>query len=194
MRDMKKKTAISLGNECATAQYCVKNGLRPLKKDGYKTCPFDLMVTRLPEIIDCIKTDFKYFCDPNLLKVKKLDEENDEDRFMIKHKKYKAFVFNHESFNMGEENLYKREAWPGGVYHFVNDNFKYLVERYEKRVSNFRFYCESDYYVIFILQFRCDEYSDELMGQVHDAIRNRYPDLEYEIKVIPSDWRLRTDQ
>ena len=43
-------------------------------------------------------------------------------------KKYKAFVFNHESFNMGEENLYKREAWPGGVYHFVNDNFKYLVE------------------------------------------------------------------
>lgn len=185
---MKESIGISLGSRCPTAQYGVKNGLRPPKKDGYKTCPFDIMVTNADGVIDCIKTDFKYFCDPSLLKIKELDQEDGEDRFMINHKKYNGFGFNHESFNTGEKYLYKREAWPGGVYHFVNDNFKYFIERYEKRVSNFRFYCESDYYVTFILQFYNDEYSDELMERLHDAIKNRYPNLEYEIKVIPSDW------
>ena len=186
---MVNKIAISLGNVCTSAQYGLKKDLRPPKKDGYKTCPFDLMTSNVGGVIDCIKPDFKYFCDPSLLKIKELGHEDGEDRFMINHKKYNGFGFNHEAFNTGERYLYKREDWPGGAYHFVNDNFKYLVERYEKRASNFRFYCESDYYVTFILQFYNDEYSDELMNRLHDAIKNRFPKLEYEIKVIESSWK-----
>jgi len=177
MKNLKNKISISLGNVCASAMYGLHNGLRPSKKDGYKTCPFDLMVTNVDGIIDCIKTDFKYFCDPNFLKIR-------QENHMILHEKYK-FFFNHES--PYHANLHIKQNWPT-PFHYVDDNFKYFIERYEKRVSNFRFYCESDYYVIFILQFYYDEYSDKLMKRLHDAIKNRFPILEYEIKVIPSEY------
>jgi hypothetical protein len=35
------KTSISLGWDCGPSLYGADNGLRVLKKDGYKTCPFD---------------------------------------------------------------------------------------------------------------------------------------------------------
>ena len=59
-KNMVNKIAISLGNVCASAQYGLKKDLRPSRKDGYKTCPFDLMVTNVDGIIDCIKTSLKY--------------------------------------------------------------------------------------------------------------------------------------
>ena len=182
---MKKQIAISLGNKCSSAGFRKKE-LGFTKKTGYKTCPFDLMISNLNGIIDCLNTDFKYFCDPKFLKVKDLGTENGEDRFAIHHTKYK-FVFNHESFNIGEAYLYARENWENGVYTFVNNNFEKLVERYTKRIDNFKYYCESDYYVTFILQFLFDKYSDELMERLHDAIKNRFPKLKYEIKILPKN-------
>jgi len=187
---MDKKTAISLGNVCTSAVYGLREGLRPSKKGGYKTCPFDLMCTNIDGIIDCLNTDFKYFCDPKFLKVKDLGTENGEDRFMIRHTKYK-WKFNHESFAPGEAYLYARENWENGVYTFVNNNFEKLVERYTKRIDNFKYYCESDYYVTFILQLCREEYSDGLMERLHDAIKTRFSKLEYEIKVISNDYKIR---
>jgi hypothetical protein len=170
-----KKTAISLGNECGSAQYGVTHKLRPTREDGYKTCPFDLMVTNVDGIIECLNTDFRDFCNPNFLKVKQRPEVPDH---IILHEKYK-FEFNHESPYHAD--LHVHQNWPT-PFHFVNDNFKYFIERYEKRVSNFRFYCESGYYVTFILQaFSGPSFSDELMNRLHAAIKNRYPNLKYKI-------------
>lgn len=182
MKNLKNKTSISLGNVCASAVYGLNEGMRPAKKAGYKTCPFDLMATNVGGVIDCIETDFKYFHDPNFLETQHRESEKD---YIITHKKY-DFSFNHES--PYHANLHIEQNWPT-PFHYVDDNFKYFVERYEKRVSNFRFYCESGYYyVIFILQFFTQRYSDKLINQLHDAIKNRFPKLEYEIKVIPSEY------
>jgi hypothetical protein len=49
------KVGISLGWNCNSAIYGVNNGIRLEKKDGYKTCPFDEMLSNLPGIIKCIK-------------------------------------------------------------------------------------------------------------------------------------------
>ena len=183
---MKKQIAISLGNVCPSAEFRAKE-LGFTKKTGYKTCPFDLMVSNLNGIIDCLNTDFKYFFDPKFLERKDLGIENGEERFMIRNTKYK-FGFNHESFNIGEAYLYERENWENGVYTFVNNNFEKLVERYTKRIDNFKYYCESDYYVTFILQFVVDKYSAETMNRLHDAIKNRFPKLKYEIKILPKNY------
>lgn len=40
-----KPIGISLGWNCDAAGYAVKNKLRETKNNGYKTCPFDIMIT-----------------------------------------------------------------------------------------------------------------------------------------------------
>jgi hypothetical protein len=67
--DKNNKIGISLGNVCYSAVWATKNKIRKLKKDGYKTCPFDLMVSNYDGIVNCIKDDFKHFCDPKYLTV-----------------------------------------------------------------------------------------------------------------------------
>ncbi len=46
-----KQIFISLGLNCSSAIYGVNNNLRNTKKDGYKTCPFDLMLSSYNGII-----------------------------------------------------------------------------------------------------------------------------------------------
>ena len=90
---------ISLGWNCDSAIYAVRNNLRNIKSNGYKTCPFDEMVSNYSGIVECIKDDFKYFCDLNYLKLIEVPEDskyfNDKEwgRFNIYNTKYK-FVFN----------------------------------------------------------------------------------------------------
>jgi hypothetical protein len=159
------------------------------------------MVSSVSGIIDCLNTDFKYFCKPALLEAESKGKENEQDRFLIRHTKYN-WQFNHESFNIGEARLYDREKWEDGPTTFVNNNFEKLVERYTKRIDNFKYYCESGYYVTFILQLpnrpggyqgttvpylknmNADEVKD-CVDQLNTAIRNRFSELKFEIKIIP---------
>lgn len=45
------KIGISLGNVCYSAVWAQQNGYRTLKKHGYKTCVFDLMVSNYRGIV-----------------------------------------------------------------------------------------------------------------------------------------------
>jgi hypothetical protein len=54
---------ISLGWNCDSAKIGVEMGIRNTKLNGYKTCPFDKIVTNYRGIIDCIMDDFQYLCD-----------------------------------------------------------------------------------------------------------------------------------
>jgi hypothetical protein len=74
--------AISLGWNCHSASTGVYMGLRKTKQNGYKTCPFDEMVTNYEGIIECIKDDFKYLCDIEYLELIKITKR-------IKMAKYK---------------------------------------------------------------------------------------------------------
>ena len=170
------RIGISIGNNCKAASYGKSNGLRKSKKTGYKTCPFDLCVTNIEGIIECLNTNFKDFCNPNYLQC-------NVDSNIISHLKY-GFVFNHES--PFHANLYIKEKWKDGPYHFVKDNYNKFSERYERRIKNFDNYCNSGNRVIFILHFEHDVYTQSLMNKLNKAIKSKYHNLIYTIKIINS--------
>jgi len=173
---------ISLGWRCESAERGVELGLRAVKAQGYGTCPFDLCVTNYDGMIKCIKDDFKYFCDPRYLVLKKTppmrqhlgNNQNDEEFFI--YNTYYNFCFNHES--PGHSNLYNTEEWPDGINHFVNNDFQKFIERYQKRIDNFRNYINNDSNnkIIFLLS-RYNYVPYEL----EQALVETYPNLDFQI-------------
>ena len=69
------RIAISLGWDCGPVSYAVNNKLRETKNNGYMTCPFDLMVTNYDGIVECIKDDFQYLCDPRYIELKTVQKD-----------------------------------------------------------------------------------------------------------------------
>lgn len=67
---------ISLGWNCHSAVVGASIGLRKTKQNGYKTCPFDEMITNYKGIIECIKDDFEFFCDIKYLELIKIPAES----------------------------------------------------------------------------------------------------------------------
>jgi hypothetical protein len=179
-----KTTAISLGWDCGPAIYGVEHGLRKRKEEGYKTCPFDKMITNYKGIIQCLKDDFQYFTDPKYLKVMTIKHKYDHlicplDTTIIVNTKYK-FILNHESSGYGD--LWKCEHWEKGQFHFEMDNFYEFIKRYEKRINNFREYLKGDYFITFILTR--DNNTKENSVELDNVIKEKYPNLKYEILLI----------
>jgi hypothetical protein len=170
---------ISLGWRCSSAVYGVNNNLRLSKNDGYKTCPFDLMVSNYQGMCKCIEDDFKYFCDLKYIELRKcpimsdlLHNQNDNELWI--YNTYYNFVFNHES--PGHGSLYKSEMWENGVNHFVNNNFEKFIERYNNRINNFRYYINNCNEINFIL----DRYN-KLPSELVNIISTKYPTLKFKI-------------
>lgn len=166
---------ISLGMKCDSAVWGVANGLRGTKENGYNTCPFDEMLNNYPGLIECLKDDFKYFCDTNYLTLL-----NTSNGVFIYNTKYR-FVFNHES--PGHADLYITQKWPEGKNHFINNNFSHFISRYTKRIQNFRRYLNNpNHYISFILQ-RYNTYQINLTD-LRDALKIHYPNLRYYIHIL----------
>jgi len=167
------KIGISLGNICHSSEWGVQNNIRNRRAQGYNTCPFDLMVSNYHGIIECIKNDFKDFCNPEYLLL-----TND----ILFNTKYN-FGFNHET--PGHANLYLHENWPEGENHFINNNFHHFIERYNKRINSFRNYLKDPKnYIIFIIEFYYDKNPNNDCQELRDVLKIKYPDLKYEIKII----------
>jgi len=173
---------ISLGWNCGPAGDGIKLGLRKTKEEGYQTCPFDMMVSNYIGLCECIKDDFKYFCDPEYIQLRKaprmsihIPNQNDEEMW-IYNTKYN-FAFNHES--PGHGNLYLGEGWVGGINHFVENNFENFIARYTKRINSFRTYLQEADYINFIM-VRYNSIPYELV----DIIKERYPNLKFKVNSI----------
>jgi len=175
------KIGISLGWNCGPAGYGVTNGLRGKKIDGYQTCPFDEMVSNLPGVIECIKDDFKYFMDDDYLEIKEVPFNvggTVKGEKLIYNTKYN-FYFNHES--PGHGGLYISQNWAGGINHYIDNNFKLLKDRYNRRVDAFRKYMndgQNGSEITFIV-FRFNKDITEL----DKAIREKYPNLNFMIVI-----------
>ena len=113
---------ISLGWNCHSAVWGVNVGIRKQKHEGYKTCPFDEMMTTYKGIVDCLNDDFENFYDENYFEMKQ--EMFDKDKYVILNNKYN-FIFNHES--PGHADLYIQQNWPEGINHFINNNFHHFT-------------------------------------------------------------------
>jgi hypothetical protein len=177
----KKRIGISLGNVCNSAVYGIQNGLRGDKLSGYNTCPFDLMISNYKGICKCIEDDFLHFCDPKHLIKRKILYNN-----------YYDFFFNHE-YNP-EKKLHEKQKWPGGVEHFVKNNFKNFKERYSKRIENFKNYLKNpNYFIVFIIQFKKEDQPNKDLKELRDILKKKYPNLQYEFKIIPPKLQLTPD-
>ena len=168
---------ISLGYNCNSAVWGVEVGIRKRKQDGYKTCPFDEMLTNYKGLVDCLNDDFKYFNDENFIEMIKEEKE-----YIIFNNKYN-FGFNHES--PGHGNLYISQKWPEGINHFVNNNFHNFKHRYNKRIHNFRSYLsDPNNFINFILTSWNKKEEDVI--DLKMAIEKYYPTLKYKI-IITDD-------
>jgi len=166
---------ISLGWNCYSTSYAVDNGIRKLKANGYKTCVFDTMLSNYDGIVKCIETDFKYFTDPEYLEIIKIPSSSPYlKNENILYNKYYKFIFNHES--PGHADLYLTERWPGGINHYIHNNYQLFIERYNRRIQNFRDYLNSGSEITFVIT-----YPNDNLEELKNALTNAYPNLKYKI-------------
>jgi hypothetical protein len=176
-----QSVGISLGWNCETTSQGIIRGLRGLKKDGYKTCPFDVMVSNYEGVIQCLYDDFKDFTNPEYLKsipvldIKHLRSFPGEivDNTVIYKTKYK---FCHIQESPGYALNFRCEIWEGGNTHFVDNNYEKLIERLTLRVQNFRNYINSGNHINFLITD-----FDKNLTELHTCIKTMYPNLKYTI-------------
>jgi len=179
---------VSLGWNCHSAMRGVELGLRDTKKNGYKTCPFDEMITNYRGIIECINDDFKYLCDTKYLGLIKIPKEskwlntNGDGDIMIYNKKYK-FIFNHES--PGHANLFSTQKWENGINHFTINNYENFINRYERRIRNIKDLLTGSKSVIFILTRPNTEMDD--IYDLNKLISSKYPSLNFKFVLFNFD-------
>lgn len=179
---------ISLGWNCDSAIYGVLNNIRSKKIDGYKTCPFDEMITNYKGIINCINDDFKYLCDKNYLELIQIPKEskylntNGNGDIMIYNKKYK-FIFNNES--PGHANLFITQKWLNGITHYTNNDYEEFINRYNKRIQNIKNLLSSDKYINFIL-CRPKTNIDDIY-ELSSIISKKYCSLKFNFIILDYD-------
>jgi len=167
---------ISIGWNCYSAIKGVDMGIRNIRSEGYKTCPFDEAITNYTGIVQCIKDDFKYFLDLDYIELFKVSEECPycTGDILIRNTKYN-FVFNHES--PGHANLWQIQGWAGGKDHFISNSFYNFKERYSMRIENFRNYLTSGNEIVFLLT---RSYPSETL-ELDNVLRDKYPNLLYRV-------------
>lgn len=178
---MSEEDGISLGWNCVSAIKGVEMGLRKRKENGYKTCPFDEMITNYKGIIECINDDFEYLCDVKYLELVKIPKESkwlntsgDGDT-IIYNTKYK-FMFNHES--PGHANLFETQRWSKGTNHYIINNYEEFIKRYERRIANIKELLNSDKKITFILTRPNTDLCD--ITELSEVIKNKYPKLAFQ--------------
>jgi hypothetical protein len=179
---------ISLGWNCHSASTGVSMGIRGTKSNGYKTCPFDEMITNYEGIVECIKDDFECLCDIRHLELIKIPKEskwlntNGDGDVVIYNRKYK-FIFNHES--PGHANLYISQNWAKGMNHYILNDYEEFVNRYKRRIANIKELLNSGKNIKFILTRPSIEMCD--ISKLHEVIINKYPFLKFEIVLLDFD-------
>jgi hypothetical protein len=185
---------ISIGWNCHSAMTGVSMRIRSTKANGYKTCPFDEMITNYRGIIECIKDDFKHLCDVQYLELIKVPKESkwcntkgDGDT-LIYNNKYK-FLFNHES--PGHADLYISQKWAKGINHYTMNNYEEFINRYQRRIENIKELLNSNRNITFILT-RPQTNASEI-SELNEVIKNKYPNLKYKFVILDCDKKLFYD-
>jgi len=150
-----KKISISLGYNC-DPRINIKNTLMS-KKDGYKTCPFDLCITPFHSLCECIETDFRYFLDDLRL----IPGGNaDGDRTNCGEGKQNItnhynMIFNHE----GSTHSHLFNEGKNDDLFYIRNDFEEFKKRYSKRIENYNKYISECDDITFL--YKKDPYDDD---------------------------------
>ena len=178
---------LSLGWNCNSAVVGVSTNLRRTRQNGYKTCPFDEMMSNYEGIVKCFQDDFKYFCDPEYLKVIKIPPESlllnthGDGDMIIYNTKYN-FLFNHESHHA---NLHVIENWENGMDHYIMNNYEEFIIRYKRRIQNMRDLLQSGKFINFILTR--PETDLDGIPELLQVIKNKFPLLNFKFHFLDCD-------
>ena len=158
-----KKIYISLGWRCDSS--VIINKKYNVQKKQHVVNVFDSMISNLDGIIKCFENNFQYFCDSNYLVY--------TGKGYIKNSFYK-FMFNYET--PGHADLHLKEGWPGNdKNYFIKDNFKMFIDRYNRRISNFKNYIKENDHIIFILQMVKINQENSLLLKLKKILKKKYP-------------------
>lgn len=181
---------ISIGQNCASVTSFVKNGVMKNKKNGRKTCFFDLMISSYYGICKIIENNFfDIFEDLEIIdniKNKKYKNRNNclffsygnnkpYNNKLIVNKKY-AFWFNHES--EGNYMLFSKEKW-SSIDFFTKNNLEQFKIRYKKRIENFKNIINDCIINNKELFFVLNTYVTPL--KLSEIIKKKYPNLKFKI-------------
>ncbi|MGL4758153.1 MAG: DUF1796 family putative cysteine peptidase [Patescibacteria group bacterium] len=156
---------VSLGYDCLPRTVATFWGLKPRKKSGELTCPFDLSLHPYTSVIEAIKTDFSNYLNPNFLASHLVEKSYDEnDKFICIKNTYYNCIFSHE----------RREE-------FRNNNFAKLIALYKTRINNFYQYINSSP-ILFIIHSKQNLEVEPLI----QILSNKFPQLKFKIMLILS--------
>lgn len=158
---MKFNHIISLGSDCLPRLTLTKYLIKKSKKEGELSCPFDLSVTNVNDLIKLLENNFKDFMNSEYFYMKKFDNIE-----VISHKIYTNTHFNHESPFMTNEN-------------FIENDYQKLKERYNERIKNFYKYINDDN-ILFVYNVRDNININDLLN----CLSNTFPNLSYKLCVI----------
>jgi hypothetical protein len=174
-KNNEKKTYISLGWKCDSS--VIINQKHSLQKTQHNVNVFDSMISNLHGIIKCFENDFQYFCDPKYLIY--------NGKGYIKNSFYK-FMFNFET--PGHADLYLKEGWPGNdKFYFTKNNFKMFIERYQKRILNFKTQINNNDQIIFVLQMVRINQQHPLLLEFKKVLNKKYPKKTFSFDLIEEE-------
>jgi hypothetical protein len=163
---------ISLGL-LSNSRIHIKNHYNLSKENGYKTCPFDLMISNYKGIIDCFKDNFEGFCETKYIELRNIYGTNEK---WIYNTKYK-FLFNHESPGHSTDNTSL-----ANLNHYIDNNYEHFIIRYRNRINNLINYLNSGNHIIFVITRHNNNISD--LSELNDVIKNKYPNLSFEFDLL----------
>ena len=190
-------TYISLGQNCEPVEKAIRNRTMKSKKQGRKTCVFDLMVTSYNALLKLIESNFTIFFDDvklieNPKNIKFKTKDNSLSYSTVYKKPYGriitnnklGIIFNHES--PGHPSLHHTEKWDNQNM-YVENNFNKFKIRYSNRINAFQNYIKDSDEVIFLI------YTIYFPRKLDTIIKKTYPNLKYKIHVYYSNKSMIND-
>jgi hypothetical protein len=144
-----KYKIVSLGTSCFVRFTLGRYGLKPFKFEGEKSHPFDLSIHPISSIIECIRTDFNKYLDLNYISQ---DGNN----------------FNHALYNAGF--IHEND---------LNGDKKMWLERYKKRIDNFRELYGIECPIFFIMMESGITMTNDLYNQLIDCLSEKFKNYKF---------------
>lgn len=115
-----KYVIIPFGTNCFARVLTSINGIKPYKKDGEKTCPFDQVCSNFENNVELLKNDFEDFFENLELREREVDNKNE---IFYKNTKYKIDFIHEPKCSLEEfKDIYQRRI--KNFYNYLNDKEK----------------------------------------------------------------------
>ena len=166
-------TVVPMGCNCFPRVSAVALGLKPRKNQGELSYPFDLGIWPIPMVRFLIENDFEGMTDPANLFVR-------PDPFgqpILCDKRFPSCSYNHE-------------MPPATDIDFVGDNYARFVERYNRRIQNFRTTLAAKKRVLLymtatnLLPPPYNPFAYEDFHAIVQTLKTRYPNTQFRLLVV----------